>query len=309
MLSGLILNDFARSTLASIRDQATDFYELSKPRITLLVLVTTFVGMWVASNGSTSFSLVFFTLLGTGMASAASGTLNNYIDRDIDVRMARTRNRALPAKRLRPAQALWSGSILTLAAFAVLHTAANALTAWLAMFTIFFYVVIYTIWLKRNSSLCTEIGGVAGALPPVLGWTAVTNEITWPAVLLFLIIFLWQPPHFWALAIVRANEYRDANIPMLPVVKGNRATKFRMLLYTVALLPATFAMYEANLVNLPMLIMSLGLGLVYLFLTIDFARKPVTVKTARRLFGFSILYLLGMFTLIFAGYQFNGIII
>ena len=308
MLSGLIQNSISRTTIANVRNQAVDFYEITKPRIALLVLVTTFVGMWVASSGSAGILLIFLTLLGTGLASAASGTFNNYVDREIDQRMARTRNRALPAKRLRPQQALWFGFVLTIAAFLILYYGANALTAWLTMLTIFFYVVIYTIWLKRHSSLCTEIGGVAGALPPVIGWTAVTNEITWPAVLLFTLIFLWQPPHFWALALVRANEYKEANIPMLPVVSGVRPTKLRMLLYTVALIPATVAMYTQGLLGMPLLIASLGFGFTYLALTIDFARKPVTVQSARRLFGFSILYLLGLFTLIFVDSQLNATI-
>ena len=308
MLSGLIQNGFSRTTIAAIRSQSAEFYELAKPRIALLVLVTTFVGMWVASNGTASLALIFFTLLGTGLASSASGALNNYIDREIDQRMARTRNRALPAGRMRPQHALWFAFILTITAFLILNYTVNALTAWLTMLTIFFYVVVYTVWLKRHSSLCTEIGGVAGALPPVIGWTAVTNEITWPAVLLFTLIFLWQPPHFWALALVRANEYKQANIPMLPVVSGVRSTKFRMLIYTAALLPATAAMYWLGLLGMPLLIASLGFGLVYLVLTIDFARKPVTVKSARRLFGFSILYLLGLFTLIFVDSQFNAMI-
>lgn len=308
MLSGLLQNGFSRTTLSAIRNQSADFYELAKPRIALLVLVTTFVGMWVASSGTASLSLIFFTLLGTGLASSASGALNNYIDREIDQRMARTRNRALPAGRMRPQHALWFAFILTVAAYLILNYTVNALTAWLTMLTIFFYVVVYTVWLKRNSSLCTEIGGVAGALPPVIGWTAVTNEITWPAVLLFLIIFLWQPPHFWALALVRANEYKQANIPMLPVVSGVKPTKLRMLIYTAALLPATAAMYWQGLLGMPLLIASLGFGLVYLMLTIDFARKPVSVKSARRLFGFSILYLLGLFTLIFADSQLSAMI-
>lgn len=308
MLSGLIQNGFSRTRLSAIRNQSADFYELAKPRIALLVLVTTFVGMWVASNGTASLSLIFFTLLGTGLASSASGALNNYIDREIDQHMARTRNRALPAGRMRPQQALGFAFILTIAAYLILNYTVNALTAWLTMLTIFFYVVVYTVWLKRNSSLCTEIGGVAGALPPVIGWTAVTNEITWPAVLLFLIIFLWQPPHFWALALVRANEYKQANIPMLPVVSGVRPTKLRMLIYTAALLPATAAMYWQGLLGLPLLIASLGFGLVYLALTIEFARKPVSVKSARRLFGFSILYLLGLFTLIFADSQLTAMV-
>ena len=308
MLSGLLQNGFSRTTLSAIRNQSADFYELAKPRIALLVLVTTFVGMWVASKGTASLSLIFFTLLGTGLASSASGALNNYIDREIDQRMARTRNRALPAGRMRPQHALWFALVLTIAAYLILNYTVNTLTAWLTMLTIFFYVVVYTVWLKRNSSLCTEIGGVAGALPPVIGWTAVTNEITWPAILLFLIIFLWQPPHFWALALVRANEYKQANIPMLPVVSGVRPTKIRMLIYTAALLPATAAMYWQGLLGIPLLVASLSLGLAYLILTIDFARRPVSVKSARRLFGFSILYLLGLFTLIFADSQLSAMI-
>lgn len=308
MLSGLIQNGLSRTTISAIRNQSSDFYELAKPRIALLVLVTTFVGMWVASQGTASLSLVMFTLLGTGLASAASGALNNYIDREIDQRMARTRNRALPAGRIRPQHALWFAFVLTISAYLILNYTVNALTAWLTMLTIFFYVVVYTIWLKRKSSLCTEIGGVAGALPPVIGWTAVTNEITWPAVLLFMIIFLWQPPHFWALALVRANEYKQAKIPMLPVVSGVRPTKLRMLIYTAALLPATAAMYWHGLLGLPLLLASLGFGLVYLILTIDFARKPVTARSARRLFGFSILYLLGLFTLIFVNSQLYALI-
>ena len=308
MLSGLLQNGFSRTTIAVLRNQSADYYELAKPRIALLVLVTTFVGMWVASNGSANLSLIFFTLLGTGLASAASGALNNYIDRDIDRHMARTRNRALPAGRVSPHHALWFAFILTISAFLILNYIVNALTAWLTMLTIFFYVVVYTSWLKRNSSLCTEIGGVAGAIPPVIGWTAVSNEITWPAVLLFLIIFLWQPPHFWALALVRANEYRQAKIPMLPVVSGVRPTKLRMLIYTAALLPATAAMYWHGLLGLPLFVASLAIGLAYLILTIDFARRPVTIKSARRLFGFSILYLLGIFILIFADSQLNAMI-
>ena len=289
--------------------QFADFYELTKPRITTLVLVTTFVGIWVASSGTVDFSLVFFTLLGTGLASASSATFNNFIDRKIDVRMARTRNRALPSGRVSAKSAFVFATILAICAYLVLSTYTNFLTAWLALFTIFFYVIIYTIWLKRYSTLCTEVGGIAGALPPVIGWTAVTNEVTWPALLLFLVIFLWQPPHFWALALVRADEYKNANIPMLPVVKGTSLTKFRMLLYTIALIPTTVSMYLFGLNGIIFLLASTLLGFVYLILTIEFIRKPVTIKSARRLFSFSIFYLLGIFTLVFIDYQLSAVFI
>jgi len=294
------------ATITAVRSQANDFIELCKPRIALLVLVTTFSGMWLAGNGVVAIDLIIATLIGTGLASAASGALNNYVDREVDKKMARTRMRALPSSRLHPQQALWLGVMLSLWSFAILFYLVNPLTAFLAAGTTFFYVVIYTIWLKRSSSLCTEIGGVAGALPPVIGWAAVTNSIGWPALVMFAIMFIWQPPHFWALALLRVDEYRQANLKMLPVTHGSRATKFRMLLYTIALLPASAAMYWLQLVGPTYLILALALGLVYLILTIDFARKPITHQSTRRLFGFSILYLLSLFTLIFADCQCNS---
>ena len=294
------------ATITAARSQVNDFIEICKPRIALLVLVTTFTGMWLAGNGTVAFDLVILTLLGTGLASAASGAFNNYIDREVDKQMARTRTRALPSSRLHPQQALWLGVMLSLWSFAILFYLVNPLTAYLTAGTIFFYVVIYTKWLKRTSPLCTEVGGVAGALPPVIGWAAVTNEIGWPALVMFLIMFIWQPPHFWALALLRADEYRAAKLPMLPVVSGKRATKTRMLIYTIALLPASLAMYWLHLVGPTYLILSVVLGITYLVLTIDFARKPITHQSTRRLFGFSILYLLGLFTLIFIDCQCSG---
>ena len=287
------------ATLTITRSLLTDFVEICKPRIALLVLVTTFSGMWLASAAALSFELVFLTLLGTGLASAASGAFNNYVDREVDKLMARTRMRALPSSRLHPQQALWLGVMLSLWSFAILFYLVNPLTAILVQATTFFYVVVYTMWLKRSSPLCTEIGGIAGAMPPVIGWAAVNNEIAWPALVMFLIMFIWQPPHFWALALLRKEEYRSANLPMLPVVSGDRTTKVRMLLYTIALLPASLAMYALDLVGMTYLVLATALGIAYLVLTLDFARKPITHQSTRKLFGFSILYLLGLFTLIF----------
>ena len=297
------------ATITAVRAQASDFAELCKPRIATLVLVTTFAGMWLAGNGTLMLDLLVFTLLGTGLASAASGALNNYVDREVDKQMARTRMRALPCSRLHPQQALWLGVMLSLWSFAILFYLVNPLTAYLAAATTFFYVVIYTMWLKRSSHLCTEIGGVAGAAPPVIGWAAVTNDIGWPAVIMFIIMFIWQPPHFWALALLRADEYRQARLPMLPVTRGQLATKVRMLIYTVALLPVSTAMYWLDLVGTTYLVLAIALGVAYLVLTVDFARKPITHQSTRRLFGFSILYLLGLFTLIFADCRCSGGII
>ena len=275
----------------------------------MLVLVTTFAGMWLAGNGTVTLDLIIFTLLGTGLASSASGALNNYVDREVDKRMARTRMRALPCSRLHPQQALWLGIMLSLWSFAVLFYLVNPLTAYLAAATTYFYVMIYTVWLKRSSPLCTEIGGVAGALPPVIGWVAVTNDVGLPALAMFMIMFIWQPPHFWALALLRADEYRQAGLPMLPVTHGQQATKIRMLLYTIVLVPLSTAMYWLQVVGLTYLVLSVALGIAYLLLTIDFARKPITHQSTRRLFGFSIFYLLGLFTLIFVDCRCSGGII
>ena len=297
------------ATITAVRDQASDFVELCKPRITILVLVTTFTGMWLAGNGAVTLDLIIFTLLGTGLASSASGALNNYVDREVDKRMARTRMRALPCSRLHPQQALWLGVMLSLWSFAILFYLVNPLTAYLAAATTYFYVMIYTVWLKRSSPLCTEIGGVAGALPPVIGWVAVTNDVGLPALAMFLIMFIWQPPHFWALALLRADEYRQAGLPMLPVTNGQQATKIRMLLYTIVLIPVSTTMYWLQVVGPTYLVLSVVLGLAYLLLTIDFARKPITHQSTRRLFGFSIFYLLGLFTLIFVDCRCSGGII
>ena len=288
------------ATITAVRTQVSDLFEICKPRIALLVLLTTFAGMWLAAGGFVPLDLVFYTLIGTGMASAASGALNNYVDREVDKLMARTRTRALPSSRLHPQQALWTGAILSILSFAVLFYLVNPLTAYLALGTTFFYVVIYTIWLKRTSPLCTEIGGVAGALPPVIGWAAVMNEISWQAMVMFIIMFIWQPPHFWALALLRADEYRRANLPMLPVVKGMEVTKFRMLLYTIILIPVSTAMYWFDLAGPIYLAAALILGAIYLIITIDFARKPITHQSTKRLFGYSIIYLCGLFVFIFA---------
>jgi len=294
------------ATISAVRTQASDLFEISKPRIALLVLLTTFAGMWLAGGGHVPLDLVIYTLIGTSLASASSGALNNYVDREVDKLMARTRNRALPTSRLQPQQALWFGAILSISSFAILFYLVNPLTAYLALGTTFFYVVIYTIWLKRTSPLCTEIGGVAGALPPVIGWAAVTNDISWQAMVMFLIMFIWQPPHFWALALIRVDEYRKANLPMLPVVSGMEVTKFRMLLYTIVLIPVSTTMYWFNLSGPIYLVAALVLSIIYLGITIDFARKPITHQSTKRLFGFSIIYLCGLFVFIFADCQCNG---
>ena len=276
--------------------QAADYIELTKPRIGLVVLVTTFGGLWLAAGSTLDWSLVAATLLGTWMASASAGTLNNYIDRDIDRLMSRTAGRATAAGRVDPRHVLLFGLALAGGGFLVLVAGSNLFAATLAMGTIYFYVVIYTLWLKRRTDLCTEIGGVAGALPPVIGWVAATGTVDAPALLLFLLMFLWQPPHFWVLAMLRADEYRRAGVPVLPVAAGPTVTKAKILLYTAALLPSTMALFYVGAVGSTYLIITGVATLVYLIWTVDFVRRPLERKHAIKLFLFSIAWLLIVFT-------------
>lgn len=291
--------------MTAVCSQISDLVELTKPRIMLVVLVTAFTGMWLAAGGVPSFELALVSLCGIGLASAASSVLNNYVDREVDRSMSRTRNRALPAGRLHPNVALYFGLLLTVSAFIILYIAVNLLTAVLAVATVGFYVGIYTIWLKRHSSLCTEIGGIAGALPPVIGWVAITNDIAWPAWVLFIVMFLWQPSHFWALALLRADEYKAAKLPMLPVTHGVEATKRRMLVYTAVLIPATLLMYSLQLTGMGYLLVASILGLFYLMVTVRFIRQP-GIKGSGRLFGFSIIYLVALFTMMYVDCQYGG---
>lgn len=287
------------TAVTAVRAQIADYVELSKPRIALVVLVTTFAGMWLAAGPTLSLSLVLATLLGTCLASSSAGLLNNYIDRDIDKLMSRTSQRAIAAGRVEPQHALYLGLVLAGASFLVLVTTSNLLAASLAMGTIYFYVVIYTMWLKRSTDLCTEIGGIAGALPPIIGWAAVTGSIGVPALLLFLIMFVWQPPHFWVLAMLREDEYRKAGIPMLPVTAGPFITKAKILLYTAALIPCTMTLFYAGSTGTTYLAISMAASVVYLVWTIDFIRRPLDRRRAINLFLFSVAWLLLVFTAMF----------
>jgi len=286
-------------TASAVRGQLTDYVELTKPRIALVVLIATFAGMWLAAGHELPPALVFFTLLGTGLASAAAGVLNNYLDRDIDRLMSRTRRRATAAGRVDPRSVLYLGLGLAGASFLLLAGASNLFAATLAMGAVYFYVVVYTMWLKRRTDLCTEIGGIAGALPPIIGWAAVTGGIGLPAILLFLILFVWQPPHFWVLAMCREEEYRRANVPMLPVTAGPLITRLKILLYTAALLPATMALFYWGGFGGVYLAVATAATLVYLVWTIDFVRRPLERGRAIKLFLYSIAWLLIVFTAIF----------
>ena len=287
---------------ASFKAVMRDLYELTKPRITFLVLITTFTGMWLSTGGPPNWQLTFWTMIGVGLSSGSSCAFNNYIDREIDKLMDRTRNRPVPAGRLSPSTALIVGSVLGVLSIGILLWQVNVLTAALSLVTNLYYVFIYTIWLKRSSPLNTSIGGVSGALPAVLGVTAVANQITPIAWALFGIMYLWQPPHFWALALFKVEEYRKVGIPMLPVVKGEAITKRQMMIYTVLLVPASFSLFWLNATGWIYLAVAAILGITYLVLTVQFIREPVTRKGSYRLFFFSIIYLCVLFVMMFVNH-------
>jgi protoheme IX farnesyltransferase len=278
-----------------------NYLEMIKPRIAVLVLVTTFSGMWLGNKGMPDLALTLFTLLGVGLAAGSSSIFNNIIDRNADQMMTRTKDRSLATGRVSPGVALKLGLFMGATSFSLLSYTVNLMTAFMALFSILFYVFIYTLWLKRSTSLCTLIGGVAGALPPVMGFAAV-DQLGVPALVLFLILFIWQPPHFWALAIVKKEEYRAAGFPMLPVVKGDRATQWQMLIYTIILVPVTLIPYYIDIAGLVYLSVASVFGFIYLAWTIVFMKRPYSEKETYRLFYFSIFYLAVIYITLFANH-------
>jgi heme o synthase len=272
--------------------QATwrDYVQLTKPGITMSNLMTTFAGLWLASHGLPDWKLALSTMLGTALVIMSGAALNNYYDRELDQKMKRTRDRGLATGRIQPRNALLLGIALLLAGLVVLAVFANPLAAVWGLIGHIFYVLIYTP-LKRVTSLNTVIGGVSGAAPPVIGWVAVTNNMDPSAWLLFLILFLWQPPHFLALAMLKTEDYRAGGIPMLPVVKGFAETKRQMFLWGSVLLPASLLLFMHGNVGFLYLAVMAVMGLLYIvFLYQGFHAKD-DLAWARKLFGYSILYL------------------
>lgn len=269
-----------------------DFITLTKPGILRSNLFATLGGFWLASKWQFDWILMIWVLLGTLLVMASSCVFNNLIDRDMDVKMERTRERALPAGRMDPKIVFWYGTVLGIAGLAIFLVKTNLLTFVLAIVGMFFYVVVYTAWLKRTSTWSTSVGGVSGAMPPVIGYCAVTGTLDAGAILLFVILFLWQPPHFWALGIRRKEEYKAAGFPLLPVVKGVRRTKLQMLPYVALLIPAGILLYVYGYVGLIFAIIMTIMGVLWLALCIAGLRAKDDKVWARRAFLFSIQYLL-----------------
>lgn len=277
-----------------------DLVALTKPRIIRLNLIAAFGGYWVASQWNIDVWVLLWMLVGSALTMASACVFNNYLDRDFDTKMERTRDRALPQGRIKPQSVLLYAIILGIAGSVVLFGLVNELTGWLGLIGIFVYVVIYTMWLKRNSTWSTSIGGISGAMPPLIGFCAVTGELTIGAWLLFALLFLWQPAHFWSLAIRRVEEYRAAGFPLLPVVKGITRTKWQMLPYIVLLVPASILFYMYEYVGIYFLVISVVLALVWLVHTILGFRAKDDDKWAKANFIISINYLMIVFfTMIF----------
>ena len=266
------------------------YIALTKPRIISLLLVTTVPTMIVANDGMPSLWLIVLTLIGGTLAAAGANTINCYIDRDIDGIMARTRGRPLPAGAVEPERALLFGLSLGAASFVLLTFSVNLLSALLALAALVFYVFVYTIWLKRITAQNIVIGGAAGAVPPLVGWAAVTGSLSWPALLLFGIIFLWTPPHFWALALRYRNDYARAGVPMLPVVRGEDETARQIVLYSVALVAASIALVPVASMGALYLASALVLGGMFLWFALRLWRER-TPQSCWALFTYSLAYL------------------
>lgn len=282
-----------QSEMHGIKAIVNDYVQLMKPGIITLLLVTTLGAMLIAEAGIPSFWLVLVTLLGGTLTSGGANVINCYIDRDIDAKMHRTKNRATVTGRVKPMAALTFGVAITIIGFLLLGLFVNWLTAILALIGNLYYVFIYTLWLKRTTPHNIVIGGAAGAVPPLVGWAAVTGTLAPPAWILFAIIFYWTPPHFWALALLKQGEYGRVNVPMLPVVSGDEVTRRQILLYTVLLTAVT------------LLLVPFGMGWIFiagaiilcgwfLLLALRLLVDPSKAH-ARQTFFYSIWFLAGIF--------------
>jgi len=267
---------------------------LTKPRIIELLLITTVPTMVLAEGGWPDTWLVVLTVIGGTLAAGGANAINMYIDRDIDHLMERTKNRPLVTGRVTPRNALVFAITLEVLAFAVLAASSNVLAGALAISATLFYVFIYSLWLKRTSRQNIVIGGAAGAAPVLVGWAAVTNEVSWSAVVLFLVIFLWTPPHFWALAIRHVDEYRAASVPMLPVVETLERTVRTMGVYAVAVALVSLALIPLNDMGVIYIGSSVVLGAAFVAMTFRLGRTP-TPAAAMRVFSFSISYVTLLF--------------
>jgi len=279
------------STNVEILTDWRDYYELTKPRVVMLIVFTAIVGMFLAVPGWPGATALLLGTVGIGLAASSAAVFNHILDARIDIHMLRTRGRPLPQGRISERTALGFAAVLCVTSMLVLWLLVNPLTALLTFCSLIGYAVVYTVFLKRATPQNIVIGGAAGAAPPVLGWTAVTGEIHSSALLLFLIIFVWTPPHFWALAIAKKDEYAKAGIPMLPVTHGEAYTRINILLYTILLVLITIIPYLTGMSGIIYLLTALVLDIVYLYYSVQMWRKPEDLELPMRSFKYSISYL------------------
>jgi protoheme IX farnesyltransferase len=268
---------------------ARDYVALGKPRIVVLLLVTTAAAMVMAARGLPPLALVAWTLLAGALAAACAGALNCVFDADIDAVMTRTRGRPIPAGRISPQSAAIFAGLCGALSFAIFYWLVNPLAAWLSLAGNVYYVAIYTMWLKRLTPLNIVIGGAAGAVPPLVGWAAVTHALGGPALGLFALIFLWTPPHFWSLALMTETDYAKARVPMLPNVCGEERTKREIIYYTLLLVAASLVLYPLHVMGAVYLAGASLLGAI--FILDAFRTWQGSARAARVLFRYSLLYL------------------
>lgn len=292
----------AESTLTKSEFEAPslhDYYELCKPKVVALMILTSVIGMLLASPAMVPLDVLVLGNLGIALCAGAAAVVNHVVDRHVDLKMARTFNRPVAKGRISPGNALLFAAMLAAFGMAVLLMFINVTTAWLTFASLVGYAFVYTLFLKRATPQNIVIGGLAGAAPPLLGWTAVTGQVDAYGLLLVLIIFAWTPPHFWALAVHRKDEYANAAIPMLPVTHGERYTKIHIVLYTVILLLVSLLPFATGMLNWLYLIGAAVLGLVFLYYSLTMllsARKNTGMQT----FKFSIVYLMVLFIIMLA---------
>jgi protoheme IX farnesyltransferase len=283
--------------MAPLRGVVADYIALTKPKIILLLLVTALGSMFLAARGAPALTTAVLVMVGGTLGAGGANALNHYLDRDVDQRMARTRRRPIPSNRIEPRQALLFGVLLNLLAFGVLASWVNLLSALLTLSATLFYVFVYTQWLKRSTVQNIVIGGAAGAVPPMVGWVAVTGELGLPAIYLFAIVFFWTPPHFWALALLIRRDYEDAGIPMLPVVRGVQETARSIILHATTMFAVTILFFTLDEVGWIYFGGALALGSIFLGLALRLLRRG-THEAALALYLYSLLYLTMLFVII-----------
>ena len=299
-IQNTIVGESAKITSAESvsNGSASDFFALLKPRVMSLVIFTSFAAMYLA-DAAMHPALFGISLFAIAAGAGASGAINQWYDRDIDAIMKRTKNRPIPSGKIAPAEALTLGIVVSVLSVMLLSLSANLLAGGLLAFTIFFYAVVYSVWLKRSTPQNIVIGGAAGAFPPMVGWAAITGTITLDSIVLFALIFFWTPPHFWALALVKNDDYTNASIPMLPVVAGKPETQKQILIYSVILAPVGVAPSLIGLASPVYGAIAAIMGGVFLYQAIRLYRSGSDAD-AMGLFKFSILYLFTLFAVMIA---------